>query len=148
MLPVSRIKILSISVVFNTETSFKFIFFGTVQDPRDMLWKNINAERGTTERRHTLVQTLLVVGLFLWGTYIWITCLGHRLRYLVVAITGAFVTYLQGKTKEAVERIGILPKGVMTGYLPTAIISLVLIYLPHLFSVLAVRVIRFKSVSM
>jgi len=115
------------AVQCNLTGQSNYILTSNAPDPRDMLWKNINAERGTTERRHTLVQTLLVVGLFLWG---------------------AFVTYLQGKTKEAVERIGILPKGVMTGYLPTAIISLVLIYLPHLFSVLAVRVIRFKSVSM
>ncbi|KAL7445542.1 hypothetical protein ACHAXH_007831 [Discostella pseudostelligera] len=94
-------------------------------DPRDVFWKNVGADRLTIESRKILVQCVLLLGILAWGT---------------------IATYINRFTLMTIGSIPLgLSQSVVQGYLPALVVSLILLWLPNLFFMLAMRVIRFKS---
>ena len=92
-------------------------------DPRDLFWANIGVDRKQMENRKIVVQFLLLLGILAWGT---------------------IVTFIMSFTTQVFEDI---PFGVIQGYLPALVVSLILLWIPNLFFLLARKVIRFKSHS-
>jgi len=108
-----------------------FILASNAPDPRDLLWCNIAMDRKTVEQRRVVVQVFLVVGLLGWGAVV------------------SLITNFSNNLVRQIESANILDKyaSVLYGYLPTTLISLILLYIPNIFFLLGKRVIRFKSLS-
>ncbi|KAL7553133.1 hypothetical protein ACHAWF_016395 [Thalassiosira exigua] len=94
-------------------------------DPRDIFWSNVGVEQKTMENRYILVQFVLLMGILAWGA--------------IVSVINQFT--LQTFEK---NHFG-LPPEFIQGYLPALVVSLILLWIPQLFLLLAMRVIRFKS---
>mmetsp|Transcript_26962 Transcript_26962/g.56923 ORF Transcript_26962/g.56923 Transcript_26962/m.56923 type:complete len:1388 (-) Transcript_26962:191-4354(-) len=98
-----------------------------VPDPRDIVWANVVVEKYLSDRRETLVNVLLFVGIFGWGAFVtWIT-----------EITNLAIGYLPSY----------IPAAVMQAYLPVLAVATILLWIPYLFHFVALKYICFKSYS-
>ena len=106
-------------------------YFATEQAPdvRDILWSNMPLDRRTIQRRYVIVQCFLLIGILFWS-----------------AIVGAIGNI---ETAVASSGIEISPTllGFVAGYLPVLILIILMATIPSIFTLLAIRVIRFRSRS-
>lgn len=99
-------------------------------DPRDIFWGNIGVERENRENRKILVEFLLLLGILGWGT--------------IATLIQAWTVNIWNSASSSDDNSGPLDS-LIRGYLPAYVVSLILLWLPNLFFLLAMRVIRFNS---
>mmetsp|Transcript_1587 Transcript_1587/g.2834 ORF Transcript_1587/g.2834 Transcript_1587/m.2834 type:complete len:931 (+) Transcript_1587:3-2795(+) len=107
-------------------------------DPRDILWSNICTEHTKIETRKIVTQFFLVIGILVWGTFVTIVTNAANKSIDNIRKADPFQDVNESNSNLVV---------VLRGYIPPLIVSLILLWLPQVFFILAVRVIRFKSLS-
>eukprot|EP00956_Cyclotella_meneghiniana_P042497 scaffold248505_cov58-Cyclotella_meneghiniana.AAC.1 len=97
-------------------------------DPRDLLWANVICERRYIERRKLLVEFLLCVFVLLWGAFV----------ATITEVANSSIDGLKLKNYDLTR---------FRLYVPTLIISLILLWIPKFLFIFAMRIIKFKSFS-
>jgi len=97
-------------------------------DPRDLFWSNIGGDRHTIETRRVLVNSVLFVGILAWSR------ISNTIQFVAI------------ETLKSIDTNDILIS-LVGDYLPALTMAIVLIWVPHIFFLLAKHVIRFKSHS-
>jgi len=106
-------------------------YFSTEQapDPRDLIWANLPSERRSIRRAYVLVQGLLFVGVLFWSA--------------LVGLIGNIETAVVNSGIDVSQNL----LSFIAGYLPVLILVILMATIPSIFTVLAKRVIRFRSHS-